>query len=164
MMSAEMRKITLAVLCLAVIAIVRIVPSWSRQHQQRESAKGSSHRAWPGWKTNVEKRLIDLDELQSGGPGKGGIPAIDKPIFVKPKEAEKWLQPPEPVISLLIDGQAKAYPLQILIWHEIVNDALADVPVAVTFCPLCYSAIAFDRRIDDKEYTFGVSGKLRHEI
>lgn len=115
-----------------------------------------------GWKTNVVKRSVDLDEIISGGPGKDGIPSLDNPKFVSIAEAEKWLDAKEPVISLVIDGEARAYPLQILIWHEIINDNFKGAPVAVTFCPLCYSAVAFDRRLDGKTYNFGVSGMLRH--
>lgn len=122
----------------------------------------SHNRVFPGWKTNTAKRTIDLDELQSGGPGKDGIPSIDNPRFIKSDKARRWLKPVEPVISLVVKGKAKAYPLQILIWHEIINDRIGGVPVAVTFCPLCYSAIAFDRRVKGKEYTFGVSGMLRY--
>lgn len=116
----------------------------------------------PGWKTNIEKRSVDLDELISGGPPRDGIPAIDRPRFVSTGQAKEWLKPQEPVISLLVGEQARAYPLQILIWHEIVNDRIAQIPIAVTFCPLCYSAIAFDRSVRGREHTFGTSGMLRH--
>lgn len=112
--------------------------------------------------TDISKRSISLDELIDGGPGKDGIPSIDNPLFVTQDEASDWLQPYEPVIALEIEGVARAYPIQILIWHEIVNDKLAGTPVAVTFCPLCYSAIVFDRRIDGEPHEFGVSGFLRH--
>ncbi|MHC4323853.1 MAG: DUF3179 domain-containing protein [Planctomycetota bacterium] len=122
----------------------------------------SRRKKLPGLKTNTAKRTIELHELQRGGPGKDGIPAIDKPAFTDLKSAQKWLGPNEPVISLVIDNKSRAYPLQILIWHEIVNDTVAGIPVAVTFCPLCYSAIVFDRRVQDKTYSFGVSGMLRH--
>lgn len=116
----------------------------------------------PGFKTNTDKRTIDLNELRSGGPGKDGIPAIHKPKFVSARKNVRWLKPAEPVIALTVNGQARAYPLQVLIWHEMVNDRIGDVPVLVTFCPLCYTAIVFERTIDGKEYTFGVSGMLRH--
>lgn len=115
-----------------------------------------------GWRTNTEKRSIDLAELMSGGPPKDGIPALTQPKFVSAEEASHWLKPNEPVISLAVEGEAHAYPLQILIWHEIVNDQIAGIPVAVTFCPLCYSAVAFNRTIAGRVHTFGVSGFLRH--
>ncbi len=115
-----------------------------------------------GWKTNTSKRSIELDELMSGGPPKDGIPAIDAPVFVSQTNALTWLKGQEPVIAVALNGVARAYPLQILTWHEIVNDELAGVPVTVTFCPLCYAALAFDRRIEGETYSFGVSGMLRH--
>lgn len=115
-----------------------------------------------GWKTNVSKRSIDLDEIISGGPPKDGIPALDNPKFVSIEKAKSWLDKKDPVISLVIDGEARAYPLQILIWHEIINHEFKGIPVSVTFCPLCYSAVTFDRRLDGKIYNFGVSGMLRH--
>jgi hypothetical protein len=115
-----------------------------------------------GWRTNTAKRTVELHELEPGGPGKDGIPAIDRPVFVKSRSAQEWLGPNEPVISLVIDNQSRAYPLQILMWHEIVNDKVAGVPVAVTFCPLCYSANVFDRRVRGRSYSLGVSGMLRH--
>lgn len=115
-----------------------------------------------GWDTNFTKKSIDLNELKSGGPPKDGIPSIDDPTFITQDEADSWLTSSEPVISFQFNNTARAYPLQILIWHEIVNDEIKGTPVLVTFCPLCYSAIVFDRRIDGEVHEFGVSGFLRH--
>lgn len=128
----------------------------------RQAPKDRSARELAGWRTNTAVRSIQLSELVSGGPGKDGIPTIDKPRFVTPAKAKEWIKPNEPVISLVIAGKARAYPLQILIWHEIVNDRVGGVPITVTFCPLCYSAIVFDRRVIGREHTFGVSGMLRN--
>ena len=114
------------------------------------------------WETDFSKRSVPYSEIFSGGVPRDGIPPIDDPKFVTVEEADDWLEEKEPVIALEIDGAAKAYPLQILTWHEIVNDTLAGVPVAATFCPLCNSAIAFDRRLDGEVYDFGVSGNLRN--
>ena len=114
------------------------------------------------WNTNWNRHIIEYDELLSGGPPRDGIPSIDEPKFIGSDEAAGWLADNEPVIILEIDGDARAYPLQILIWHEIVNDTVADVPVIVTFCPLCNSAITFDRRVDGQVYEFGTSGLLRN--
>lgn len=115
-----------------------------------------------GWKTNTDKALIDLNELKAGGPPKDGIPSIDNPEFVSSANAESWLSDKEPVILFEYNGEARAYPLQILIWHEIVNDRIGGKPVLVTFCPLCYSAIVFERTVDGEVLEFGVSGFLRH--
>ena len=114
---------------------------------------------WSG--TDFSRRSVDLDEIISGGPPKDGIPAIDRPRFVSPAAAAAWLDPREPVIAVTVGDQARAYPLQILIYHEIVNDTLAGMPLAVTFCPLCNAALVFDRRLDGRLLDFGTTGLLR---
>ena len=114
------------------------------------------------WRTDLPKKSIKLSELISGGPPKDGIPAINDPKFVPSQEAAKWVSPNEPVLVIEYGDEVRAYPLQILIWHELVNDQIGDLPVLISFCPLCNSAIAFDRRIDGEAYTFGVSGMLRN--
>ncbi len=114
-----------------------------------------------GWETDFSKSNVDLTSIEVNLP-RDGIRSIDNPKFVSQADAARWLGDREPVLSLEINGEARAYPLQILTWHEIVNDNFGDTPVAVTFCPLCYSAIAFDRRIDGKVHEIGVSGMLRH--
>jgi hypothetical protein len=115
-----------------------------------------------GWKTDFAKHTVPLDEFFGGGPGKDGIPAIDEPKFDSIAEADEWLAEREPVIELDLGGQARAYPLQVLIWHEIVNDTVAGTPVAVTFCPLCNTALVFDRRLDRRTLDFGTTGNLRN--
>jgi len=113
---------------------------------------------WP--KTDFEKASVSFEEIRSGGPPKDGIPPIDDPVFVPVAEAED-LPPQEPVIGVILKGEAKAYPLRILMWHEIVNDEVGGVPVSVTFCPLCNAAIVFDRRVGARVLDFGTTGKLR---
>jgi len=113
------------------------------------------------WDTNLNKKSINLGELRSGGPPKDGIPAISNPKFISPSQAT-WLKDQEPVISLEYKGVARAYPLQIMIYHEIVNDRIKGDPILVTFCPLCYSAISFSRIVNGETLSFGVSGFLRH--
>ncbi|MCG8433124.1 MAG: DUF3179 domain-containing protein [Gammaproteobacteria bacterium] len=115
--------------------------------------------AWP--KTNFAKTTVDLNEIESGGPPKDGIPAIDRPKFVSVAAAEKWLDADEPVIAVTIGNHSRAYPLQIMIWHEIVNDSLSGEPIAVTFCPLCNASLVFSRRLDGEILDFGTTGKLR---
>ena len=114
------------------------------------------------WNTNWKLRTIDYSEILSGGPPRDGIPSIDEPQFISIAEAEEWLADVEPVIALEINGDARAYPIQVITWHEIVNDTVGGEPVVVTFCPLCNSAIVFERRIDGEEVEFGVSGLLRN--
>ena len=115
-----------------------------------------------GWRTDFSRYTVPLDEIVSGGPPKDGIPAIDRPRFVSVSQADDWLSPREPVVLVIKGGQAKAYPLQILIWHEIVNDIVGGAPVAVTYCPLCNTALAFDRRVDGMLLDFGTTGRLRY--
>ena len=114
------------------------------------------------WTTDFSLHSVPYSEIESGGPRRDGIPPLDDPSFAGQHEADRWLDGAEPVIALEVNGEARAYPIQILVWHEIVNDVLGGVPVTVTFCPLCNSAIAFDRRLDGVEYDFGVSGNLRN--
>ncbi len=113
-----------------------------------------------GWETNFERTAIDLDEVISGGVPRDGIPPIDQPLF-DPASSIQGLSDKSPVITLSINGDARAYPLEVMTRHEIVNDVVGDVPVAVTFCPLCNSAIVFNRRVDGRALRFGVSGNLR---
>jgi len=104
--------------------------------------------------------LVPLDQILSGGPPPDGIPPIDKPVFLPVVDHLELLEPSEPVVALDIDGDARAYPVRALIWHEIVNDTVGGVPVAVTYCPLCNSAVTYVRQINGVDTTFGTSGKL----
>lgn len=113
-----------------------------------------------GLRTTLDKALVPLDEIISGGPPPDGIPAIDRPAFVTPAVADAWLEGAEPVLALQVGGDARAYPLQILMWHEIVNDVVGGKPVAVTYCPLCNSGLVFERVVDGATLDFGTSGKL----
>jgi hypothetical protein len=115
------------------------------------------------WETDFSLHTVAFDEIFSGGVGRDtGIAPLDDPSFETLAEGDEWLVPLEPVIALEIGNRARAYPLQILIWHEIANDILGTTPVAVTFCPLCNSAIVFDRRFQGETLDFGVSGNLRN--
>ena len=115
-----------------------------------------------GWKTDFSKFSVPIDEIRSGGVGRDGIPPIDDPEFAKVSDPPCYMVDVEPVISLEINGHARAYPLSILIGHEIVNDEVGGVPVTVTYCPLCNTAIVFDRRVNGEILDFGVSGNLRN--
>lgn len=115
-------------------------------------------REWPN--TDFSKTLIKWSDILDGGPPKDGIPAIDEPVF-RPIGEVSGIADTEPVIGLIVGGEARAYPLQILMWHEIVNDTIGGVPVSVTFCPLCNAAIVFDRRVAGRVLDFGTTGKLR---
>lgn len=120
--------------------------------------------AWQAqWsKTDFKRHSVPLKEIKFVIP-RDRIPAIDKPKFQSVTAAAKaGLPDNEPVIGVVINGDARAYPIRILIWHEIVNDLVGGMPIAVTFCPLCNSAVVFYRIIDGRVLTFGVSGMLRN--
>jgi hypothetical protein len=114
-----------------------------------------------GWKTDFSKHSVPLSEFRSGGPPRDGIPPIDDPKFTSVPEADRFLAAREPVIVIAAAGAARAYPLQILIWHEIANDTFRGRPIAVTFCPLCNSSLVFDRRVKGRTLRFGTTGNLR---
>jgi len=111
-------------------------------------------------RTDLTKALVPLDEILPGGPPPDGIPAIDRPAFVAPANAAEWIRPKEPVLALEVNGDARAYPLQILMWHEIVNDTVGGTPVVATYCPLCNAGLVFERSVAGALLDFGTSGKL----
>ena len=115
-----------------------------------------------GWTTNFALSLVPYEDILSGGVVRDGIPPIDEPKFVAPADADAWLAGREPVIALSLGGEQRAYPLQILTQHEIVNDVVGGRPVAVTFCPLCNSSVVFDREVFGAILRFGVSGNLHN--
>jgi hypothetical protein len=103
--------------------------------------------------------LVDLNRILSGGPPPDGIPPIDAPVFQTATTVD-WIQCNEPVLALSVNGETRAYPVQIMTWHELVNDTFGAVPVAVSYCPLCNSALAYRRDLGGRTVTFGTSGRL----
>lgn len=122
-----------------------------------QAPPGAAHE----WRTDFTRHTVPLAQIVSGGPSKDGIPAIDRPQFESSTDAARWLGEREPVAVVTFGGEARAYPLQILIWHEIVNDVVGGQPITVTFCPLCNTTLAFDRTIDGRVLDFGTTGRLR---
>ena len=114
-----------------------------------------------GWKTDLARHCVPLSEIASGGPPRDAITPLDEPRSVDAASAAAWLKPQEPVIAVVEGGESRAYPLQILIWHEIANDVIGGRPIVVTFCPLCNTSLVFDRRVDGRVLTFGTTGNLR---
>ena len=115
--------------------------------------------------TNTAKPTEDFDikKIVSGGPGKDGIPTINSPIFSPLSEVQTNnpnLKDDQLGIVVSHGEETRFYPYNILVWHEIVNDVIADTPIAVTFCPLCGSAIVYERNFDGNTIQFGVSGLL----
>ena len=107
---------------------------------------------------DLEGALVAAADIHRGGPPRDGIPSIDDPLF---DDADStFLRPDDWVIGVAIEGVARAYPIRILNWHEIVNDQIGAIPIAVTFCPLCGSGVVFDSRLAAGRAIFGVSGLL----
>lgn len=109
---------------------------------------------------DVTRHIIALGQIQSGGPPKNGIPALDHPAFTSAAEADRSLRPEDIVLGAEFTGSAKAYPVRILNWHEVVNDDVGEQSVLISWCPLCGSAVVYDPRVNGHRYTFGVSGLL----
>ena len=158
---ARRRRITAWLLTSAVLAAALAVGPGEYARATAATQKGPVPFDTSQWKTDFTRHSMPLSEIMSGGPPKDGIPAIDKPEFVTVSAADEWLKPHEPVILFEQTTDVRAYPLQILIWHEIVNDTVGAIPVAITFCPLCNIGIAFDRRAGGRVLDFGTTGKLR---
>jgi hypothetical protein len=114
---------------------------------------------WPN--TDFSRHSVDLAEIFSGGIGRDVIPAIDEPTIGDLEKGAQVHNDNEPIIRVTVNGATRGYPLSVLIWHEIVNDELGGVPIAVTYCPLCNTAIVFDRRVDGEVLDFGTTGNLR---
>ncbi|TVR67640.1 MAG: DUF3179 domain-containing protein [Spirochaetaceae bacterium] len=112
------------------------------------------------FRTDFSRALIPYSEIVAGGPPKDGIPAINDPRFVGVAEMERLLRDQEALIAVTVAGETHLYPLQILMWHEIVNDEVGGRPVSVTYCPLCNTGVVFDRTFDGEVFDFGVSGRL----
>lgn len=100
-----------------------------------------------GWRTDFSRHTVAFRDIQSGGVGRDGIPPLDRPQFESIAEAAPVMNDLEPVVTIKVTGEARAYPLTILTWHEVVNDVVGDEPVIVTFCPLCNSALAGRPRV-----------------
>ena len=153
----DMRRIWLAIPAALAAAVLTACGGGGSGTVPAELDFSTTH-----WKTDFSKHAVPLTEFASGGPGKDGIPSIDRPRFVDVGAADRFLTDREPVAAVELAGQAKAYPIRIMVWHEIVNDTLAGRPIALTYCPLCNSTLAFDRRVGERTLSFGTTGNLRN--
>ncbi|MDA1280417.1 MAG: DUF3179 domain-containing (seleno)protein, partial [Chloroflexi bacterium] len=126
-----------------------------------ERARAERLRTIWGWDTNLNQRNISLGELQIVLP-RDRITPIDAPTFAPVSRAPEYMKPREPVVAVIVNGDSRAYPLAMLMWHEIVNDTVGGLPVTVTFCPLCNTGITFERVVNGEILTFGTSGMLRN--
>ena len=111
--------------------------------------------------TDFATRSIELSEIGDDGNTRDSIPPVAKPVYIDAAKATD-IGPLEPVLSIGVNGDFRAYPLRILLWHEIVNETIGGVPVLISYCPLCNSGVVFDRRVDGQVLDFGNTGRLRH--
>jgi hypothetical protein len=146
-----------------ILSVIIVIPTINTNPTSITiTAGGNTNSAASATAEEKEKSIVPLDQIVGGGPPPDGIPSIDNPKFISVQEASKFLEDSELVLGLNINGDIRAYPLQILVWHEIVNDEIGSIPVAVTYCPLCFTNQVFNRTIDDGQEVveFGTSGKL----
>ncbi|MCP4381963.1 MAG: DUF3179 domain-containing protein [Hyphomicrobiales bacterium] len=136
-----------------ILAVATSVPSSQAQ------SLADWQREFP--ETDFSKSAVPFDEIRFDGARRDSIPPIHDPQYVALDELT-GVGPLEPVISVVIGEDARAYPLSIMLWHEIVNDVVGDVPVLVSYCPLCNSGVVFDRRLGERTLDFGNTGRLRH--
>lgn len=127
---------------------------------------GAFAQGLPKWQsefpqTDFETRVIELSEIDDDGNTRDSIPPVRNPKYVAVADVSD-IGPLEPVLSVGINGDFRAYPLRILLWHEIVNEEIGGVPVLISYCPLCNSGVVFDRRVDGQLLEFGNTGRLRH--
>ena len=146
-----------------ILSVIIVIPTINTNPTSITiTAGGNTNSAASATAEEKEKSIVPLDQIVGGGPPPDGIPSIDNPKFISVQEASKFLEDSELVLGLNINGDIRAYPLQILVWHEIVNDEIGSIPVAVTYCPLCFTNQVFNRSLDDGQEVveFGTSGKL----
>ncbi len=146
---------------LLALVIILLILNKQQEPVPKPPVAQETHFISSGLQTDTSQALIPLDEILGGGPGKDGIPALsgESITFVKPAEATTV---PEDSLGILLEGEKenRFYPYTVLVWHEIVNDTFDGQEVVVTFCPLCGSAIVYNREVDGEVLDFGVSGKL----
>ncbi|MBX7107995.1 MAG: DUF3179 domain-containing protein [Chitinophagales bacterium] len=165
-----MQKLIAASLFLPFIGITFILSCSPSQQDGRQVTTDTAIKAtdsallkeydFSGLRTDFSKHSVPLDSIHDGGVSKNGIPAIDFPEFISVEAARGFLTEPDYGILLHSKSETRFYPFNILNWHEVVNDVLDTLPVAITFCPLCGSAIVYERLLDGDTLQFGVSGRL----
>ncbi len=175
------KSVLLIILIIAILAIAFFLTNNSisienQETQPIETITNNNLVTLSAKQTNVKimtdetgtKYILDPSKVRGGGPGKGGIgidrgiPALDENNikYVTVEEADKWIEDNELVLAFNHKGVKRVYPLQIMVWHEIANDVIAGDPIAITYCPLCGSGIAYYRVINNQPVKFGTSGKL----
>ena len=151
-------------LAVLVFLLPAVAAAQSRATLDGALAFAAMQREFP--KGDFSKLTISLDEIEHGGPTRDSIPPIDDPVYVAIPELPDVrgfsIDAFEPVITVEVNGDARAYPLSIMLWHEIVNDVVGGEPVVVTYCPLCNSGVVFHRTIDGRTLDFGNTGRIRN--
>lgn len=143
---------------LLVMLIVGLAVAWAADRDNRDRSRSSQ--AVHLRHFNLDGLKVDPEQILSGGPPKDGIPALTNPTTT-PVVRAGFLRPDDRVVGVSVGGHSRAYPIRVLNWHEVINDKLGDVPIAVVYCPLCDSVSVLDRRITkDKTVEFGISGVL----
>lgn len=165
-------RIPSAVVAVAALSCVLLAGAWAATEEAVRDTPAARSQLRPNvafatsdWPTEWTRSTIDLSELILGigaSEPRDAIPPIDDPDYESPDDAADWLVDREPGLLLRLDDEVRFFPLSILNRHEIVNDVIGGVPLSITYCPLCNSAVAFDRRVDDEVLRFGVSGLLRN--
>ena len=125
-----------------------------------ENIAADLRKAWPN--TDFSKTTINLSKVTSAGVPKDGIPAINRPRFISIKQARKWVSDKEPVITTEVKGEARAYPLQIMVYHQVINDKIKGTPLLISFCPLCNSGFVYNRNVGSRTLNFDTTGLLRN--
>lgn len=144
-----------AVLSVSAAAFALLQPDGEDSSSRVEPVEGDFNVTEDGTRYTVHP-----SELLMGCSGMDCIPSIDDPRYTSVEEADKWMNDRDKVLAVELNGERKAYPLRILNLHEIVNDRIGGKPVAVTYCPLCRSGLAFSREVEGRTLEFGVSGRL----
>ena len=129
------------------------------EHVIMQMREAVSRTVWT--RTAFARHIVPLNDFLDGGPPPDGIPPLDHPRVVSETAGNGYLRGDEPVLAVAIGGRARAYPIRIMLWHEIADDVLDGRPIAVTYCPLCNSGVAFDRRVGRRTLWFGTTGLLR---
>jgi hypothetical protein len=161
-----MKKYTTPIIIIVLAAVgLWLIPQNPEQQTNDSGAQDSNQMpsdffVRDGLATDTSKVIIPLEEILDGGPGKDGIPSLEYPEYTSVADADPSITNETKGVLIQSNEEAKFYPYNILVWHEIVNDEIGGDKISVTFCPLCGSAVAYHRVIDGKEYGFGVSGKL----
>ena len=155
-------------LSIAFVVLISIVVGACAQDRAQDNGRdrGNDQVAFQTENSEIKelsdgtKYLVHPSKILSGGPPPDGIPSIDNPEFVSVREADDWLADDELVVTIMRGDVTRAYPFQVLVWHEIVNETIEGEPILITYCPLCGSAIAYEREINGEAVEFGTSGRL----